>query len=121
MMHADPGHARRSAKPVALHARLPRQRATGHRVAKELDDIASRKDADVHYVTGLEIGDDQTDQLGIPAITRLVPDVIDRECFVCSPPPLIDAGSRRLQAIGVPDECVHFPTIPILRTGRRFT
>jgi predicted ferric reductase len=76
--------------------------------AKELDDIASRKGVDVHYLTGFEIGDDQTDQLGIPAIIRLVPDVIDRDCFVCGPPPLIDAVCRRLHTIGVPDTSVHF-------------
>ena len=62
----------------------------------------------MHYLTGFEIGDDQTDQLGIPAITRLVPDVIERDCFVCGPPALVDAVCRRLHAIGVPDASVHF-------------
>jgi len=76
--------------------------------AKELDDIATRKGVDVHLLTGLDIGDDQTDQLGIPAITRLVPDVAERECFVCGPPAMIEAVRRRLRAIGVPDAAVHF-------------
>ncbi len=76
--------------------------------AKELDDIASRKGVEVLYLTGVEIGDDQTDQLGIPAITRLVPDVIERDCFVCGPPALVDAVCRRLHAIGVPDDSVLF-------------
>ena len=76
--------------------------------AKELDEIASRRRVDVHYLIGVEIGDDQTDQLGIPAIKRLVPDVTKRDCFVCGPPALIDAVCRRLHVIGVPDAFVHF-------------
>ena len=74
----------------------------------ELDELAARKGVDVHYLTGFEIGDDQTDQLGIPAITRFVPDVVDRDCFVCGPPALIEAVCRRLHAIGVPDDAVRF-------------
>jgi predicted ferric reductase len=76
--------------------------------AKELAEIASRRGVDVHYLIGVEIGDDQTDQLGIPAIKRLVPDVTKRDCFVCGPPALIDAVRRRLHVIGVPDAFVHF-------------
>jgi predicted ferric reductase len=75
---------------------------------KELTDIAARKGVEVHFLVGIEIGDDQTDQLGIPAITRLVPDVIERDCFVCGPPALISAVCRRLHAIGVPNSSVHF-------------
>jgi predicted ferric reductase len=74
----------------------------------ELEDIAARKGIEVHYLIGFEIGDDQTDQLGVPAITRLVPDVIERDCFVCGPPALVDAVCRRLRTIGVPDSSVHF-------------
>lgn len=76
--------------------------------AREIEDIAARKGIEVHYLTGFEIGDDQTDQLGVPAITRLVPDVIERDCFVCGPPALVDAVCRRLQTIGVPDSSVNF-------------
>jgi len=75
---------------------------------KELRDIASRKGVDVHFLIGVEIGDDQTDQLGIPAITRLVPDVTERDCFVCGPPALISVVCRRLHTIGVPHSSVHF-------------
>ena len=76
--------------------------------AKELEDLKSRKGVDVRYLIGSEIGDDQTDQLGIPAIMRLVPDVIERDCFVCGPPAMVDAVRRRLRAIGVPDSSLHF-------------
>jgi predicted ferric reductase len=76
--------------------------------AGELEDLKSRKGVEVHYLIGFEIGDDQTDRLGIPAIIRLVPDVIDRDCFVCGPPALVDVVCRRLRTIGVPDSSVHF-------------
>jgi predicted ferric reductase len=76
--------------------------------AKELDDMATRNGVEVHYLVGTDIGDDQSDQLGIPAIARLVPDVRERDCFVCGPPALIDAVCRRLRVLGVPDSSVNF-------------
>ena len=76
--------------------------------ARELEDFAARKGVDVRYLVGFEIGDDQTDQLGIPAIIHFVPDVIERDCFVCGPPALVDAVCRRLRTIGVPDSSIHF-------------
>jgi predicted ferric reductase len=74
----------------------------------ELAEIAERKRIEVVYIVGTEIGDDRTDRLGVPAITRLVPDVVTRDCFVCGPPALIDAVRRRLHLIGVPAHSVHF-------------
>jgi predicted ferric reductase len=76
--------------------------------AEEIDDLAARKAVRVHYMIGTEIGDDETDQLGIPAILGLVPDVIERDCYVCGPPVLVDVVRRRLHAIGVPHTSVHF-------------
>ena len=42
-------------------------------------------------IPGTEIGDDQTDLLGIPMLQRGVPDIATRDCFVCGPPAFIDA------------------------------
>lgn len=75
---------------------------------EELQEIATRRGAVLHALVGREIGDDQTDQLGIPAILRLVPDIRERDVFVCGPPGLVDAVRRRLRVIGVPHEQVHF-------------
>jgi predicted ferric reductase len=74
----------------------------------EIADIAARRHVVLHALIGSEIGDDQTDQLGIPAILALVPDVRDRDVFVCGPPGLVDTVRRRLRTIGVPHEQVHF-------------
>lgn len=74
----------------------------------EIADIAKRRDVVLHALLGADIGDDETDRLGIPAILRLVPDVRAREVFVCGPPGMVDAVRRRLRFIGVNDAQVHF-------------
>jgi predicted ferric reductase len=76
--------------------------------SRELEEITREKKIEVVCLTGWEIGDDQTDRLGVPALLTLVPDIRDRDCFVCGPPALITAVRRRLQAIGVPARSVHF-------------
>ncbi|HEX4493321.1 MAG TPA: ferredoxin reductase family protein [Acidimicrobiia bacterium] len=76
--------------------------------ARELREIADAKGIEVICLTGFEIGDDQTDRLGIPMLRRLVPDIRNRDCFVCGPPAMIAAVRRRLHALGVPDSSVHF-------------
>jgi predicted ferric reductase len=74
----------------------------------EITEIGTRRGVVLHALLGAEIGDDLTDQLGIPAIMRLVPDVRDRDVFVCGPPAMVDAVRRRLHRIGVPAEQIHF-------------
>ncbi len=74
----------------------------------ELDRFVAKKRAVVHVLTGSEIGDDETDQLGLPALAALVPDIVQRDCFVCGPPGFIDAMRRRLGILGVPGRQVHF-------------
>ena len=68
------------------------------------------KDRGIEFRLGVgpEIGDDQTDRLGVPALRAMVPDVRDRDCYVCGPPALIDAVCRRLVLLGVPRSRVHF-------------
>jgi predicted ferric reductase len=76
--------------------------------AAELDEIARAKGVEVVCLTGVEIGNDRTDRLGVPMLRRLVPDIRNRDCFVCGPPALVTAVCRRLHALGVPDSAVHF-------------
>ena len=57
---------------------------------------------------GPEIGDDQTDQLGIPALRHHIPDIADRDVFVCGPPAMLDALRRRLAALHVPSRQIHY-------------
>jgi ferredoxin-NADP reductase len=74
----------------------------------ELTELASSRGIEIHLGVGTDIGDDQTDRLGIPAIRAVVPDVRERDCFVCGPPALVDAVCRRLERLGVPKRQIHF-------------
>lgn len=75
---------------------------------KELRDLAADRGIEFRLGIGPEIGDDRTDRLGIPALRSIVPDLRERDCFVCGPPGLIDAVCRRLETIGVPKAQIHF-------------
>ena len=74
----------------------------------ELRTFSKSPNMRIHIISGTEIGDDQTDLLSVPALQRGVPDVHDRDCFVCGPPALISAVLRRLKMLGVPSSQVHF-------------
>jgi predicted ferric reductase len=74
----------------------------------EIAQLGERRGIVLHALLGDAIGDDRTDQLGVPAIKRLVPDVKARDVFVCGPPGLVDAVRRRLKLIGVPPAQIHF-------------
>jgi predicted ferric reductase len=86
-------------------------RVIGHEdvaFARELDRLATDGKLELHILSGSDIGDDQTDQLGVPALARLVPDLRRRDVFVCGPPGLIDAVCPRLRRLGVPRRQIHF-------------
>jgi len=75
---------------------------------RELDAFAAQHGIDVQFVVGADIGDDQTDRLGLPALRALLPDVVDRDVFVCGPPAMVDAVLRRLRHLRVPAAQIHF-------------
>jgi ferredoxin-NADP reductase len=75
---------------------------------KELAAIADRRGIDVRILVGTDIGDDQTDQLGIPALRKHIPDIAQRDVFVCGPPAMLDAVRRRLVALRVPQKQIHY-------------
>jgi len=74
----------------------------------ELRQFAGLPHMRIHVIPGTEIGDDQTDLLGIPMLQRGIPDIAHRDCFVCGPPAFIDALQRRLARLGVPRSQIHF-------------
>jgi len=74
---------------------------------KELEDLARSRHVDVHYVVG-DHAAPGGDQLLSPAhLAELVPDVADREVYVCGPPGMIDAVARSIRAAGVPRRYIH--------------
>jgi ferredoxin-NADP reductase len=74
---------------------------------RELEVIAEHRGIDVRYLVGSEVGDDRTDQLGTPALRHHVPDIAERDIYLCGPPPMITAVRRRLKALHVPARHIH--------------
>jgi ferredoxin-NADP reductase len=62
----------------------------------ELDDLARERGAEIHYLVG-NGGD-----LSPNALTRLVPDIAERDAFVSGPPAMVDAMRDALREAGVP-------------------
>ena len=69
---------------------------------EELEALARRRGAQVHYVVG-DHAAGEADRLLSPAhLLELVPDLPDRDVFVCGPPGMTDAARAALAAAGVP-------------------
>jgi predicted ferric reductase len=65
----------------------------------ELDELARRRGAELHYV----VGDDRAGELLSPAhLLRLVPDIAARDVYVCGAPAMTDATRASLARAGVP-------------------
>lgn len=70
----------------------------------ELRDLAVAKGAELHLVTGPPV----PDMLAARELARLVPDIADRDVFLCGPPPMMNAVLRSLGDLGVPKPQIHF-------------
>ena len=83
-----------------------------HRVAGERDavlhdelrELAEAKGAELHLVTGPPV----PDRLAPRELARLVPDIAERDVFLCGPPPMMNAVLRTLGDLGVPRRQIHF-------------
>jgi ferredoxin-NADP reductase len=74
----------------------------------ELAELAKRRGVQLHTLVGTQIGDDRTDQLGVQALRTFVPDIAQRDVYLCGPPAMLAAVGRRLRTLGVPKKHVHF-------------
>ncbi|MFG3020193.1 ferric reductase-like transmembrane domain-containing protein [Streptomyces sp. NPDC048254] len=70
----------------------------------ELRDLAVAKGAELHLVTGPPV----PDKLAARELIQLVPDIADRDVFLCGPPPMMNAVLRSLGDLGVPKPQIHF-------------
>ncbi|RZB14229.1 oxidoreductase [Streptomyces sp. F001] len=70
----------------------------------ELRDLARAKGAELYLVTGPVV----PDKLAPGELARLVPDVADRDVYVCGPPGMTAAVLRSLRELGVPKPQIHF-------------
>jgi predicted ferric reductase len=72
----------------------------------ELDDIAKRRGALVHYLVGPPKRG-SNDHLSPPKLQRLVPDLRERDVFLCGPEAMMVAAERSLRTAGVPRRHIH--------------
>ncbi|MGQ4389762.1 ferredoxin reductase family protein [Streptomyces sp. SAS_270] len=70
----------------------------------ELRELAHAKGAELHLVTGPAV----PDKLAPRELARLVPDIGERDVFLCGPPPMMNALLRTLGDLGVPKPQIHF-------------
>jgi ferredoxin-NADP reductase len=74
----------------------------------ELDRIAGARGATLHYLVGRRgeaaVG---PDPVGPDALIGLVPDIRERDVFLCGPLSLMDAAERSLRRLGVPGSQIH--------------
>jgi predicted ferric reductase len=73
----------------------------------ELDDIAARRGIALHYVVGDHRTDEGARLLDAEHLRELVPDLAERDVYVCGPPGMTDAMLARLRDAGVPRRHMH--------------
>ncbi|MEV0932488.1 ferredoxin reductase family protein [Streptomyces phaeochromogenes] len=70
----------------------------------ELRELAQAKGAELHLVSGPV----SPDKLAPHELARLVPDIGDRDVFLCGPPPMMNAVLGSLRELNVPKQQIHF-------------
>src|SRR5262245_48348480 len=75
---------------------------------RELSALADWRGVRLFALLGPGTHDDQTDKLGIPALRTLIPDIAQRDVFLCGPPTMVKDVRRRIAALRVPRGHIHF-------------
>jgi ferredoxin-NADP reductase len=75
--------------------------------ADELPEIARTRGLSLRYVVGDHAADDGRDLLSPGHLHELVPDLAERDVFVCGPPQMIAMIERNLRRAGVPRRRLH--------------
>jgi ferredoxin-NADP reductase len=73
----------------------------------ELDSIAARRGIRLEYVVGDHRAGDGARLLDAAHLRELVPDIEERDVYVCGPPAMTDALLARLRDAGVPRRDIH--------------
>jgi predicted ferric reductase len=73
----------------------------------ELDELADARGLELHYVLGDHATHEGRNHLSPNHLHELVPDIEERDVFVCGPPGLTDAVTRNVRAAGVPRRHIH--------------
>ena len=73
----------------------------------ELRELAGRKRAALHIVVGDHLSPDGRKLLSSAHLQALVPDIAEREVYVCGPPAMADATRRSVRGAHVPSRYIH--------------
>jgi len=74
----------------------------------EIDTLARLRGAAVHCIVGRRGVDLPADPLDASALGALVPDVRDRDIYLCGPVEMMDVVRPRLRSLGVPARQIHW-------------
>jgi len=75
--------------------------------AGELDALASKRGMRVDYIVGDHAAPEGRDLLSPRHLTQLVPDITERDVFICGPVGMIDSIIPSLRAANVPKDHLH--------------
>lgn len=73
----------------------------------ELDELATRRGITVHYVVGDHRAPGNGYLLSAPHLRELLPDIADREIYLCGPPAMMRILQRNVRRAGVPSKHIH--------------
>ena len=83
----------------------------------EMDRLAGQQGATVHYIVGKRGSREvPTDPLEPGALRGLVPDLLDRDIYICGPVGMTNALLSGLRSLQVPDSQVHYERFAFLST-----
>src|SRR5206468_4125810 len=74
---------------------------------RELEELAARRDIELHYVVGDHAAAGGTRLLDSRHLRELVPDLGERDVYVCGPPGMTNVMLARLRDAGVPRRHIH--------------
>ena len=72
----------------------------------ELDEIARERGARIHYLVGRRT-DATGDALEAGSLERLVPDIRERDVYLCGPTPMMKRVEESLRGLGLPARQIH--------------
>jgi predicted ferric reductase len=73
----------------------------------EIDELVRSRHASVHYLIGRRRPDRQGDLFSPQSLERMVPDLGQRDIYVCGPESMIQHVQRSLRALGIPRKQIH--------------
>ncbi len=76
-------------------------------LSDELTRLAERRDLTVRYVVGDHLSAFGRDLLSTSHLRELVPDIAERDVFLCGPPAMVAAIEGNVRRAGVPRRCLH--------------